>query len=119
MEQRQNSPCHCLLNTLENKPFNLKKVAFIRQEYHLPSRYDRLRRQGLLTACEVAARFGIGQTAVHSWADQGLLTKHHYDSLNRCLYEVPSGIAIIKGHGGHGARLPCTEPVRDRSDTIP
>ena len=105
--------------TWENKPFNLKKVAFIRQEYHLPSRYDRLRRQGLLTAREVAARFGIGQTAVHSWADQGLLTKHHYDSLNRCLYEVPSGIAIIKGHGGHGARLPCTEPVRDRSDTTP
>src|SRR3954447_19607900 len=90
--------------TWENEPFNLKKIAFIRQAYHLPSRYDRLRRQGLLTAREVAARFGIGQTAVHSWAEQGLLTKHHYDSLNRCLYEVPSGIAIIKGHGGHGAR---------------
>ena len=31
--------------TWEGKPFNLKKVAFIRMAYKLPSRYERLRRQ--------------------------------------------------------------------------
>jgi DNA invertase Pin-like site-specific DNA recombinase len=104
--------------TWENKPFNLKKVAFIRQAYHLPSRYDRLRGRGLLTAREVAAQFGIGETAVHSWAEQGLLTKHRYDSLHRCLYEVPPGITIIKGHGGRGARSACLELAPDRDGII-
>jgi hypothetical protein len=97
--------------TWEGKSFTLKKVAFIREAYHLPSRYDRLRRRGLLTAREAAERFNISETTVHAWAEQGLLIKHHYDSLHRCLYEVPSGITIIKGQGRHDARPACAEPA--------
>ncbi len=42
--------------TWESKPFNLKKIAFIRTAYKLPSRYQRLRRRGMLTTREVAAK---------------------------------------------------------------
>lgn len=40
--------------TWEGKPFNLKKVAWVRTAYKLSSRYDRLRRRGMLTTIEVA-----------------------------------------------------------------
>ena len=48
-------------STWESKPFNLKKIAFIRTAYKLPSRYQRLRRRGMLTTREVAAKFGVAR----------------------------------------------------------
>lgn len=97
-------------HTWEAKPFNLKKVAWIRHAYKLSSRYDRLRRRGLLTTHEVAARFGVSETAVHDWGRQGLITKCPTDSLNRGLWEIPAGVTIIKGHGGRRAH--CASVVR-------
>ena len=94
--------------TWEAKLFNLKKVAWIRSAYKLSSRHDRLRRRGMLTTREVAAKFGVSKTAVHEWGRQGLIKKCYTDSLNRGLWEIPSGAKIIKGHGGrrpHLARL--------------
>jgi len=90
--------------TWEGKPFNLKKIAFIRFAYKLASRFERLRRRGMLTTREVAERFNIGQTAVHDWGHQGLIKKCYSDTLNRGLWEVPPGKTIIKGCGGRGAR---------------
>ena len=75
--------------TWEAKPFNLKKIAFIRSAYKLSSRHDRLRRRGMLTTREVAARFGVSETAVHEWGRQGLIKKCYTDSLNRGLWEIP------------------------------
>ena len=92
------------LQTWEGKPFNLKKIAFIRTAYKLASRYERLRRRGMLTTREVAARFNVGETAVHQWGREGLIIKCTTDSLNRGLWEIPQGHTIIKGRGGHGAR---------------
>jgi DNA invertase Pin-like site-specific DNA recombinase len=100
--------------TWEAKPFNLKKVAFIRSAYKLSSRYERLRRRGMLTAREVAARFRVSETAVHSWGRQGLIKKCYTDSLNRGLWEIPPGKTIRKGCGGRGAR-----PARLASITAP
>jgi hypothetical protein len=90
--------------TWEGKPFNLKKIAFIRFAYKLPSRFERLRRRGMLTTREVAERFKISQTAVYDWGRQGLIKKCYSDTLNRGLWEVQSGKTIIKGCGGRGAR---------------
>ena len=98
--------------TWEGKSFNLKKVAYIRHTYGLPSRYERLRRRGLLTTPEVAARFAITNTAVYDWGRQGLIKKCHSDSLNRGLWEIPEGQMIIKGYGGRPPRL---EPVTSSS----
>jgi hypothetical protein len=67
----------------EGKPFNLKKVTFIRHAYKLASRHERLRRRGMLTTREVAAKFGVSETAVHEWGRQGLITKCCSDNLSR------------------------------------
>jgi DNA invertase Pin-like site-specific DNA recombinase len=98
------------LHTWEAKPFNLKKIAWIRQAYKLASRYDRLRRRGMLTTHEVAAKFSVSQSAVHEWGRQGLIQKCYTDSLNRGLWEIPSGGTIVKGHGGRRARCAVLVP---------
>ena len=96
------------LRTWEGKPFNLKKVAFIRAAYKLLSRYERLRRRGMLTTREVAARFNVGETSVHQWGREGLIKKCQTDSLSRGLWEIPTGQTIVKGRGGRDAHRACT-----------
>jgi DNA invertase Pin-like site-specific DNA recombinase len=86
--------------TWEGNPFNLKKIAWVRHAYGLASRHDRLRRRGMLTTREVAAKLGVSETAVHEWGRQGLINKCYTDSLNRGLWEIPSGATVSKGHGG-------------------
>jgi hypothetical protein len=60
----------------------------------------------MLTTHEVAAKLGVAPTTVQEWGRQGLIKKHHADSLNRGLWEIPPGTMIIKGHGGRDARHP-------------
>ena len=102
------------LRTWEGKPFNLKKVAFIRRAYNLPSRHQRLRDRGLLTTEEVAERFDIAETTVHQWGRQGLITKVYSDNLNRGLWDIPHDLKIIKGRPGRNAA-----PARLVSITAP
>jgi hypothetical protein len=90
--------------TWEGKPFNLKKVAFIRDAYKLSSRRERMRRQGMLTTREVAEKFGVAETTVHQWGLQGLIRKCYSDRLRRGLWDIPPSVKIIKGHGGRGPR---------------
>jgi DNA invertase Pin-like site-specific DNA recombinase len=94
--------------TWEGKPFNLKKVAFIRSAYKLSSRRERMRRRGMLTTREVAEKLGVAETTVHQWGVQGLIKKCYSDRLRRGLWDIPPSLKIIKGHGGrrpHPARL--------------
>lgn len=97
--------------TWEDKPFNLKKVAFIRSAYNLWSRHERLRRRGMLTTREVAAKFGISETTAQKWGRQGLITRCYRDSLNRGLWTLPAQQTIIKGCGGRGARPARLVPI--------
>jgi DNA invertase Pin-like site-specific DNA recombinase len=90
--------------TWEGKPFNLKKVAFIRDAYKLSSRRERMRRLGMLTTREVAQKFGVAETTIHQWGLQGLIRKCYSDRLRRGLWDIPPGVKIIKGHGGRGPR---------------
>jgi len=99
------------LKTWEQKPFNLKKIAFIRAAYKLTSRHQRLRERGMLTTSEVASRFGISESAVHKWGRQGLIKKCYSDSLSRGLWDVPPDQTILKGCGGRGARPARLLPV--------
>jgi len=101
--------------TWEGKSFNLKKVAFIRSAYKLASRYDRLRRSGMLTTREIAAKFGIAKTTVYEWGRQGLIKQCYADSLNRGLWEIPSNATILKGHGGRRSRKPFATPITAQS----
>ncbi|TGS85032.1 MAG: recombinase family protein [Mesorhizobium sp.] len=91
------------LRTWEGKPFNLKKIAFIRGAYNLPSRRQRLRDCGLLTTQEAAEHFAVAETTVHQWGRRGLITKVCSDSLNRGLWDIPHDLEIIKGRPGRNA----------------
>ena len=102
------------LRTWEGKPFNLKKISFIRGAYNLPSRRQRLRDHGMLTTQEVAERFDIAETTVHQWGRQGLITKVCSDNRNRGLWDIPSGLEIIKGRPG-----PNAVPAHRISITVP
>ena len=99
------------LQTWEEKPFNLKKIAIIRTAYKLASRHQRLRDRGMLTTCEVAARFSVSESAVHKWGRAGLIRKCYSDSLCRGLWEVPPDQTVLKGCGGRGARPARLSPI--------
>jgi hypothetical protein len=102
------------LRTWEDKPFNLKKIDFIRGAYNLPSRRQRLRDRGMLTTEEVAERFGIALTTVHQWGRQGLITKVYSDNQNRGLWDIPSDLAITRGRPGRNSL-----PARVSASTAP
>ena len=97
--------------TWEAKPFNLKKIAFIRTAYKLPSRYERLRRLGMLTTREVAARFGVSKTAVQQWGRQGLIKQLYQDELKRGLWQLPPDQTILRGCGGKAPRPARLVPI--------
>jgi hypothetical protein len=92
--------------TWQDEPFNLKKIAHIRQAFHLTCRYSRLRAKGFLTAKEMSVRHGVTTTTINAWGRDGLLKKHRYDNARRCLYEPLDQNAILKGQGGRQAKPP-------------
>ena len=92
--------------TWQNTPFNLKKIAHIRQAFNLRCRYNRLRASGLLTAKEMSVQHGVTTTTINLWAREGRLRKHRYDNARRCLYEPLEKGAILKGHGGRRPQQP-------------
>lgn len=102
--------------TWQDQPFNLKKIAHIREAFRLKSRYSRLRSQGLLTAKEMSKRHGVSCTTIHAWGRQGLLRKYRYDNVQRCLYEPLEESTILKGHGGRCAKQRLLSPLYDRNE---
>ncbi len=92
--------------TWQNEPFNLKKIAHIRQAFNLKCRYRRLRARGLLTTKEMSAQHGVTTTTINLWAREGRLQKHRYDNFRRSLYEPLEKGAILKGRGGRRAKQP-------------
>ena len=75
------------LRSGEGKTFTAKIIARIRNQYGLPSRYDRLRKAGLLTVKEMAVELGITPQWVRIWNRHGLLRGHAYNDKNECLFE--------------------------------
>lgn len=69
--------------------FRPRIVHNIRRCYGLRSRYDRLRRRGLLTQAEIARRLNISVATVKVWGHHGLLPRHIYNDKHECLYEPP------------------------------
>ena len=92
--------------TWQDEPFNLKKIAHIRQAFDLECRYRRLRAKGLLTTKEMSVRHGVSMTTINTWGRRGMLKRHRYDNVHRYLYEPLDPSAIHKGHGGRQATPP-------------
>jgi DNA invertase Pin-like site-specific DNA recombinase len=85
------------LLTWQGAPFNLKKIAFIRDAYNLKSRRHRMIDRGMRTTDEMATLFDVAPTTIIQWGKQGLLTRHYTDNYNRGLWEIPHGYSIVKG----------------------
>jgi hypothetical protein len=83
----------------EGKPFTARMVARIQRSYHLPPRYDRLRKAGMLTVEEMAKVLEINPQRVKIWNRHGLIRGHPYNGKNDCLYEHPGDCPPRKAMG--------------------
>jgi DNA invertase Pin-like site-specific DNA recombinase len=73
-------------------PFTPGHAAFIRRKYRLPSRYARLKAQGLLTLEEMAHALGVIPQTVIKWRQRGLLIGLQCNDKQGYLYELaPNG----------------------------
>jgi DNA invertase Pin-like site-specific DNA recombinase len=79
--------------------FTVRKVISIRFAYKLKSPFQRLREQGLVSAEELAERFGVSVSTIHGWGRAGWLRRHLYDT-HRCLYEPVKSATIRKADDG-------------------
>jgi len=75
--------------------FTALRVAYLVHSYGLRSRYDRLRDRGMLTKKEAAARLGIHEATLVSWAQNGIITRHAYNA-HAYLYEAPGPNPPVK-----------------------
>jgi len=87
------------LRSGEGKLFTSRFIARIQRSYSLVSRYDRLRKGGMLTVKEIAALLGICPQSVTIWNRHGLIRGHAYNDKNDCLYEPPGENPPRKAQG--------------------
>ena len=87
------------LHSGEGKPFTARMVARIQRSYQLTSRYDRLRKAGMLTVEEMAQVLRIHPQRVKIWNRHGLVRGHAYNGKNDCLYEHPGENPPRKAQG--------------------
>jgi hypothetical protein len=88
--------------------FTHKKVRRSRSVYHLKSRFERLRARGMLNAAELASRLGVSTTSIYHWGRDGIISEHRWGDGDRCLYEPPGDVVVVKGQGGRYAPTPPT-----------
>ena len=84
----------------QGQSFTEKKIFVIRMAYSLKSRYDRLRKRGMLKAKELAKLLGVCTATVYHLGRCGILREHRYGNQQRCLYEPIIGEVFVKGQGG-------------------
>jgi len=81
------------------RPFHGRIVQHIRRDYHLRSRYARLRARGLLTRDEIADALNVSPNTVKIWGRHGLLRRCVSNDKGECLYEPPGPDAPTKMQG--------------------
>jgi hypothetical protein len=67
--------------------FTKRVVARLRRDYHLKTRFDRLREAGMLTSKEIARQLDVCTSTIHDWRRSGLLKAHAYNDKHEYLYE--------------------------------
>lgn len=70
----------------EGHAFTTRRIMLIRMAYGLKSRYERLRKAGMLNHQEMAAILGICTKTVSEWQQLGLLKAHRYGKKKGPLY---------------------------------
>jgi DNA invertase Pin-like site-specific DNA recombinase len=87
--------------------FTKRMVSLIRCQYHLRSRFDRLRAAGMLTQREIAEQLGVHSSTVHDWRRSGLLKAHAYHNKPEYLYEPVGKSGPLRRQG-----IKLTDPRR-------
>jgi DNA invertase Pin-like site-specific DNA recombinase len=64
-------------------------VYQLRRHHHIPSRYARLRARGMLTAEELASRYGVSAQVIWRRYHQGRITGERYNDRGSCLFSPP------------------------------
>jgi len=85
-------------------PFTFRIVNFLRRTYKFETRYNRLRKRGLLTAREVAGIIGGVASRVKDWRHLGVLSGIRYNEKNQCLYPKPTPETIAQIRRRRGLR---------------
>ena len=84
------------LHSGEGCPFSRLIVRAIRIDYHLQSRYERLRARDLLTVDEIAQRMDVGPATIKMWRRAGLLRAHRATDRGEYLFETPDANSPVK-----------------------
>ncbi len=87
------------ITSSEGRTFNPPLVRFLRRQYGLKARYERLRDAGLMNAAEMAELLDVTTNTVKWWQRHGLLRAHAYNGRNECLYDHPGDNPPVKMQG--------------------
>jgi hypothetical protein len=79
--------------------FQSQLVAWLRTEYRLKSRFDRLRETGLLTAQEMAEQLGVTIATIRIWQRHGMLAGTKFNEKHQYLYRPPGANPPMKKFG--------------------
>lgn len=71
------------------EPFTRRIVDQTIRGHRIPSRRNRLRRQGLLTPAEAAAAYGVHPGTLKAWRSKGIVSAQRYNDKNEHLYNPP------------------------------
>jgi DNA invertase Pin-like site-specific DNA recombinase len=69
--------------------FTRRRVYILRRDYDIAGIYEHLRKQGFLTAEELADRIGVYSATVKKWTKAGILKSRPYNDKGMVLYEDP------------------------------
>jgi len=75
--------------TGDGLPLTSPAVGYIRTAYRLKSRFDRLRKRGMLTIFEIARKCGVSTNTISDWRRRGRIRGHAINDRNQFLFEDP------------------------------
>lgn len=87
------------LRSGDKQSFSNRIVARLCHDYHLKTRYQRLRDAGKLTPAEIAERVQVCRQTVTIWCRHGLLKSYPYNDKNECLFDPPDEHVPLKSQG--------------------
>ena len=72
----------------KGQKFTSRIISMLRRNHNLKSRYDRLRKKGLLTADEMAKELKVSASTVKIWCRYGLLRGYKYNDKGGRLFKL-------------------------------
>jgi DNA invertase Pin-like site-specific DNA recombinase len=93
-------------HTFAGLPFQAMHVSQLRRAHGLKDRWTRLRKAGMQTAAEVAARFGVTAQTVWHWYRRGWITGTRYNDRGTCVFVPPETVPVCSRRRVHHLKTP-------------